>query len=132
MPSTSRLGRPGNPAHPRRQFTANTSETYTASELGTDIYPGATTGKGSMRMTLPTGSMVTAVYLTADSKDQVLSFYKARFGSDASVFDSPTAPSSPSIRANRSPSSSPSQKGTSENEGKTQISIVHTITNKPS
>ncbi len=34
-------------------------------------------------MSVPTGSVVTAVYVTSDSKDQVLDFYKSKFGSDA-------------------------------------------------
>jgi len=65
---------------PGGTLTANTTENYSASDLGTDVYPGAQSGKGSMRMTLPTGSMVTAVYVTSDSIDQVLSFYKSKFG----------------------------------------------------
>ena len=44
-------------------------------------------GKGSMRMTLPTGSMVTAVYVTPDSKDQVLAFYKSKLGDSATMMD---------------------------------------------
>ncbi len=43
---------------PGGTLTANSSETFSTSDLGTDIYPGAETGKGSLRMSLPTGSMV--------------------------------------------------------------------------
>jgi len=117
---------------PGGTLTANTSETFSASDLGTDIYPGATTGKGSMRMSLPTGSMVSAVYSTGDSKDQVLNFYKTRFGSDASVFDSSDGTV---LTINKSKQESvvvTITRGSSENEGKTEIHIVHTTSTKPS
>ena len=113
-------------------LTANTSETFSASDLGTDVYPGANTGKGSMRMSLPTGSMVSAVYFTSDSKDQVLSFYKTRFGSDASVYDSSDGTV---LTVNKGPQESvvvTITRGSSENEGKTEIHIVHTTSTKPS
>lgn len=117
---------------PGGSITANTSETYTASDLGTDIYPGAVSGKGSMRMSLPTGSMVSAVYVTGDSKDQVLNFYKTRFGSDASIFDSSEGTV---LTINKGEDESvvvTITKGSSDNEGKTEIHIVHTTTKKPS
>ena len=117
---------------PGGTLTANTSETFSASDLGTDVYPSAATGKGSMRMTLPTGSMVSAVYFTGDSKDQVLSFYKTRFGSDASVYDSSDGTV---LTVNKSPQESvvvTITRGSSENEGKTEIHIVHTTSTKPS
>jgi zinc-ribbon domain len=117
---------------PGGNITANASETYTADELGTDIYPGATTAKGGMRMSLPTGSMVTAVYLTPDSKDQVLSFYKGKFGSNASVFETPEASVLTINKGEKESVVVTITKGESENEGKTQISIVHTTANKPS
>jgi hypothetical protein len=115
---------------PGGTLTANTTETYSASDLGTDIYPGAQTGKGSMRMTLPTGSMVSAVYVTSDSKDQVLSFYKTRFGSEASVFDTPDGTV---LTLNKSQQESvvvTITKSSSEYDGKTEIHIVHTTSTK--
>jgi hypothetical protein len=117
---------------PGGSLTANTTQTYTAADLGTDIYPGATSGKGSMRMSMPTGSVVTAVYVTSDSKDQVLAFYKSKFGSDASIFDSQDGTV---INVNKGQNESvvvTITKGSSEYEGKTQIAIVHTTSSKPS
>lgn len=116
---------------PGGSFSANTAENISASDLGTDVYPGAQSGKGSVRMSLPTGSMVSAVYVTSDSKDQVLAFYKDKFGSDASVFDAPTGSV---ITLNKGQESivvtvTVSQ---SEYDGKTQIHIVHTTSNKSS
>jgi hypothetical protein len=113
-------------------ISANTSETFTSGDLGTDIYPGAQAGKGSMRMSTPGGSMVSAVYITGDSKAQVLAFYKSKFGSDASVFDAPTGTvltvsknQQESVVLTITPASG-------EYQGKTQITIVHTTSNKPS
>jgi len=117
---------------PNGTITANSNETFTASDLGTDIYPGATEGKGSMRMTLPTGSMVSAVFVTPDSKDQVVSYYKDKLGSDASTFDNAT---SAIITANKGKDESVMVTVTanqSQYGGKTQITIVHSTNNKPS
>jgi len=116
---------------PGGTLTANTAETFTAADLGTDIYPGATSGKGSMRMTTPSGSMVTAVYVTSDSKDQVLSFYKSKFGSDASVFDSPDGTVLTVSKGQQESLVVTITKGSSEYEGKTQIAIVHSTSSKP-
>jgi hypothetical protein len=116
---------------PGGSLSANTSENYTAADLGTDIYPGAISGKGSMRMSLPTGSVVTAVYLTGDTKDQVLAFYKEKFGSDASIFDSGDATVMTVNKGEQETVMVTITKGTSDNEGKTQVTIVHTTAKKP-
>lgn len=113
-------------------FSANTSETFTAADLGTDIYPGATSGKGGMRMTLPTGSMVSAVFVTSDSKDQVVSFYKSQFGSDASIFDSGEGAVISIQKGKQESIMVTVSANQSKYQGKTQISIVHSISNKPS
>jgi hypothetical protein len=72
---------------PGGTFSANSTSTITASDLGTDIYPGAQSAPGGMKMSLPTGSTVTGVYVTSDSKDQVAAFYQSKFGSDASIIE---------------------------------------------
>lgn len=59
-----------------------------ASDLGVDIYPGATQQQGAVRVSTPNGSAVTAAYITADSMDKVVDFYKGKLGSGASVFTS--------------------------------------------
>jgi hypothetical protein len=117
---------------PAGSFSANETQSFSASDLGTEIYPGAQSGKGSMRMTLPTGTMVSAVYVTSDSKDQVVSFYKSQAGSDASVFDSPNGSV---ITLNKGQQESIVVTVTtspSEYDGKTQIHIVHTTSTKAS
>lgn len=60
----------------------------TASDLGVDIYPGATQQQGAVRVTTPNGSAVTAAYITGDSMDKVVDFYKGKLGSGASVYQS--------------------------------------------
>lgn len=112
---------------PGGTFSTHSSDSYTAADLGTDIYPGATTAKGSMRMNLPTGSMVTGIFVTGDSKDQVLDFYKGKFGSDASVFDSGDATVLSINKGDKESVVLTITKGSSEYEGKTQITIVHTV-----
>jgi hypothetical protein len=117
---------------PEGKVDLNTTETYSASDLGTDIYPGAQSVKGGMRMESPTGSMVTGVFVTSDSKDQVVAFYKSKFGSGASTFDTAdgailTLP----VGDKESVMVTVSAKQ-SENDGKTKLVIVHTKNNKAS
>jgi hypothetical protein len=117
---------------PGGTFTANTTQTFSASDLGTDIYPGAQPGKGGMRMTLPSGSMVSGAFVTSDSKDQVVSYYKSKLGSEASTYDSGN---SAIITVNKGKQESVMITITvspSQYDGKTQIHITHTISNKPS
>lgn len=117
---------------PQGNIRTNETQNFSSSDLGTDIYPGAQSGKGSLRMSLPTGSMVSAVYVTSDSKDQVLGFYKSRFGSDASIFDTV---SGSVLTLNKGPQESvvvTITTNSSEYNGKTQIHIVHTTSTRPS
>lgn len=62
---------------------SDNSTPVTASDLGVAIYPGAVQGKGSLRMTIAGKNMVTANFLTSDSKEQVIAFYQAQLGSGA-------------------------------------------------
>lgn len=117
---------------PGGSYSANPSETYTASDLGTDIYPGAQSIRGGMKMDLPTGSMVTAVYSTSDSKDTVLAFYKSRFGSAASVFDTADGAIVSMGKGQQESVMVTISAKPSENDGKTKIVIVHTKSYKAS
>jgi hypothetical protein len=110
-------------------FSANTASNISASDLGTDIYPGAEPGKGSMRMNIGGASIIHGIFITSDSKDQVFSFYKSRFGNDAFVMDNAT---SSVISVNKGDKESIMVTITAnpnENDGKTQISIMHTTKN---
>jgi hypothetical protein len=115
---------------PGGSITTNTSEIYSASELGTDIYPGATSGKGGMRMSFPTGSMITAIYLTSDPKEQVINFYKAKLGGDASVFDSATSAIMSVKKNNQESITITISANPSQDEGKTKIAITDTKSTK--
>jgi hypothetical protein len=110
----------------------NAEQTFSSSELGADIYPGAQSIKGGMKMSLPTGSMVTGVFTTTDSKDQVVAFYKSKFGGDTSVMDMPDAAILTLKKGEQESVMVTVTSKASENDGKTKIAIVHTTNNKPS
>jgi len=117
---------------PEGKVNLNSSQSFTAAELGTDPYPGAQSTRGGMKMDLPSGSMVTGVYLTSDSKQQVVDFYKSKFGSKAMVMESSdgavvsynkdqTEAVVVTITAN-----------SSRDSGKTRVTITHTKNTKTS
>lgn len=115
---------------PGGSFSANAGENFSASDLGTDTYPGATAGKGGAKMTLPGGSWISAVYVTPDSKDQVVSFYKSRLGSELSVYDSADSAVLTAQKSKQEAVIVTVTANKSEYQGKTQITIVHTISTK--
>ena len=117
---------------PAGRLTANPSETFTASDLGTDLYPGAQSTRGGMRMQMPTGSMMTGVFLTSDPKQQVIDFYKSKLGSAAVVMESSDGAV---ISINKGQQESIVVTITarpSQDEGKTRVTILHTISTKAS
>jgi hypothetical protein len=113
-------------------FSASSSQTYTAEELGTDIYPGATGGKGGLKMNLPTGSMVTGVYITGDSKAQVVEFYKSKLGSAASVIDSDNSAIISVDKGQQESVMVTVTANSSQDGGKTRIAIMHSKSKKAS
>ena len=117
---------------PGGRITTDPSKSYSASDLGTDIYPGAQGARGSMKMDLPTGSMVTGVFVTSDSKDQVIDFYKSRFGVGASVYDTPASALLTLNKGNQESVMVTITGNSSQDGGKTRIAIVHTRNNRPS
>ena len=110
----------------------NTGEAPSESELGTAIYPGAEAIKGGMKMKLPTGSMVTGVFITSDSRDQVVDFYKSKFGDDVSVSDAGDGAVLTLKKGEQESVIVTVTPKTSEHDGKTKIAIVHMTSNKPS
>jgi hypothetical protein len=70
---------------PNGTITTGQSANVAAADLGVDLYPGATTGEGSMNMKTPNGSMVTAIYLSPDPPDKIVAFYKEKLGDRASI-----------------------------------------------
>lgn len=123
-------GRDASISVPGGTITTNSSEIYTASDLGTDIYPGARPGRGSMRMSLPTGSVITAIYETSDSKEQVVNYYKGRLGSESSVFDSGDGAVLSVQKGKQESIMVTISANPQRDEGKTKIAIMHTKTNK--
>jgi len=117
---------------PEGTVDVNTSKSYSADELGTEIYPGAQSAKGGMKMDLPSGSMITGIFTTSDSKDQVVAFYKSKFGSEASVMDVQDAAIMTVKKSDKESVMVTVTSKDSENDGKTKIAIVHTTNNKPS
>jgi hypothetical protein len=109
---------------PGSGFSANTAQSVSESDLGIAIYPGATQGKGSLHMTIAGKSMVSANYLTSDSKDQVIAFYKDKAGPSAQVMTTDSGGVITVTSGNDSTSITVTQNDT--NEGKTRITIIHT------
>lgn len=115
---------------PGGTISANATESYTAAELGTDIYPGAENARGGMRMSLPTGSMVIGSFLTSDSKQQVIDFYKGKFGSSASVFDTADGAMLTQAVSKQETVMVTITANQTRDNGKTRITITHTINTK--
>lgn len=110
---------------PKGSISANPDQTFTASDLGIAIYPGATQSKGGLRMSIAGKSMVTANFLTPDSADKVMAFYKGLAGPNAQIMST----GSGGIITMQSSSSSVTvtvNQSASENNGETQITIVNT------
>lgn len=110
---------------PSSGFSANATQAVSASDLGIAIYPGATQGKGSLHMTIAGKSMVTANYLTTDSKDQVFAFYKAQAGSNAQTMMTDNGGEITVTNGGDSIVVTVTQ-NPNTNHGETQIAIVHT------
>lgn len=58
----------------------NLGDLATPAELGVDIYPGARQRDRAVRMQLKEEHFVTVKFITPDSLDKVLAFYKAKLG----------------------------------------------------
>jgi len=108
--------------------TVSTSQTktYSTSDLGTDPYPGAQSARGGMKMDLPGVKMVTGVFMTSDSKDKVVDFYKGKLGSSASVMDTPETTIITLGRGEKESVMVTVTQNPSQDDGKTKVAIVHT------
>lgn len=116
---------------PGGAISANSGEKFTADELGTDIYPGAQPSKsGSLRMSLPTGSVVSATFLTSDSKDQVVAFYKGKLGSQATTMDFASNAIISLKKSEHDMLTLTISQEANQADGKTQIHIQHTTDNQ--
>jgi hypothetical protein len=107
-------------------FSVNSTKTYTAEELGTDIYPGATPIKGGMKLAMPNGTFLTGAFSTPDSREQVVAFYKSRFGSDSGLMESDDASVMTLKKSDKETVMVTVSNKANENDGKTKIVILHT------
>lgn len=111
---------------PAGTISTDQSESYSTDELGVEVYPGATSGHGSMKMNLGEGSMVTGVFTTSDSKEKVLDFYKGKYGNAVATIDTPEAAILTLKKSDTDSVMITISSKSSENDGRTQIAIVHT------
>jgi hypothetical protein len=108
-------------------LSVSSSQTFTAADLGTDIYPGATAGQGGMRMSTPSGSWVTGVFMTSDSRDQVLNYYKTKFGGDSALMETNDAAILTLKKGEKESIMVTISAKPNEDNGKTKIVIMHTV-----
>jgi hypothetical protein len=109
---------------PKGTITANSSDTFTAADLGIAIYPGATQGKDGVRVNIAGKSMVTANFLTPDSPDKVMAFYKDKAGPNAQTVTTSIG-GTISIQNGANSISVTVAQSTNDNNGETQITIVN-------
>ena len=108
------------------------SATPSASDLGADIYPGAAAVKGGMYMKTSAGSIVTGVFITSDSKEQVVDYYKSKLGDQLSVMDMPDAAIMTLKKSDQESVMVTVTTKSSQHQGKTQITVTHTTNTKTS
>lgn len=101
------------------------SQPVTESDLGVPLYPGAEQGKASVRMTIAGKDMITATFLTSDSKDRVIAFYQNNLGPDARTSTSINGETLMLNKANGELLTVSVSQAPSLQSGKTQIAIVH-------
>ena len=65
---------------PAGTVTTAPQQLATPEELGTAIYPGSQPFRGGMRISSPAVKVVSAYYLTTDSRASVVAFYKEHLG----------------------------------------------------
>ncbi|MGO9339390.1 MAG: hypothetical protein ACLPY1_17980 [Terracidiphilus sp.] len=116
---------------PGGTFSANSAEKFTPEELGTDIYPGAEQSKagGNMRMSMPSGSVISASFLSSDAKEKVVDFYKSKLGSDATTMDFGNSAIVSLKKGNKEQLTITIAQQANQFDGKTQIHIMHTTDN---
>ncbi len=108
---------------PSGTMTAGSDAKVSASDLGVDIYPGATQQKGAVRVSTPGGTAVTAAFTTSDSLEKVVDFYKGKLGAGGSVFQSDK--SAVLTETNTNKKNSVMVTIEAESGGTTKFSILH-------
>jgi hypothetical protein len=100
----------------------------TEAQAGAPLYPGANSVQGGFQIGGANGSMATYAFKTSDSVQQVLAFYRDKFGPKVAVVESPdgaviTSPKSDSEYVMVTI-------GRDSSDGTTTIAITHTTSNK--
>jgi hypothetical protein len=113
---------------PTGTLTAGNAGSVSASDLGVDIYPGATQQQGAVKVSTPNRTAITAAYTTSDPLDKVVDFYKGKLGPSASVFQSDKS-AVLSETSDDKKSSVMVTIGTEGNNGQTKIAILHSTGN---
>jgi len=108
---------------PSGTMTAGSDAKVSASDLGVDLYPGATQQQGAVRVSTPGGTAVTAAYTTSDSLAKVVDFYKGKLGAGASVFQSDKSAVLTETDTNKKNSVMVTIEG--QSDGTTKFSILH-------
>jgi hypothetical protein len=109
--------------------TGNTSGAHLSeTEVGAPIYPGAVAEEGGFKLGAESGSMATYVFKTSDSVQQVLAFYRDKFGPKTSVIETPQG--GIVTAAKNDNEGIMVTIGHDESEDKTSIAITHTTSTK--
>jgi len=114
---------------PNGTLSAISDEKLTEADLGTAIYPGAEQSKGSARLNLGAGPMVTANFLTPDPKEKVIAFYKDQLGSGVQDMESGNGAFLMLTKANKESINITISQRAALFDGKTRITILHSSPN---
>lgn len=108
------------------------SATLTESDLGIAIYPGAEPSKNGVRMDMGAKTMVTGIFLTPDSQDKVIAFYKDKAGPSATLITMPDSTELNQPHGGESSVAIRIRQSAGEDGGKTRIIIQHVFQNAAS
>jgi hypothetical protein len=114
---------------PNGPISATNDAKLTEADLGTAIYPGAEQDKGSAKLNFGAGPMVTGVFLTPDSKEKVIAFYKDQLGSGAQDMETGNSALLMLTKANREAINITISQRAGQFDGKTRITILHSTPN---
>ena len=114
---------------PEGKITAGQTPAHvTEAEAGAPIYPGATSAEGGIKFGGASGSMATYAFKTSDSVQQVLAFYRDKFGPKVSVVETPDGAL---VTSSKNENESVMVTiGRDESDGKTSITISHATSTK--
>ena len=114
---------------PNGTISAISDVKLTEEDLGTAIYPGAEQAKGSAKLNLGGGPMVTGVFLTSDPKEKVIAFYKDQLGNGATDMESGDSALLMLTKASKESINVTISQRASQFDGKTHITILHATPN---